>query len=86
MENNTQYFANTSCKYYPCHKYSELEKGFNCLFCYCPMYRFKECLGHPQIICTKDGKRVKDCTDCTFPHRPENYDLIMDFLMEQCYM
>ena len=39
---------------------------FNCLFCYIEM----------------NGKRVKDCTDCIFPHRPENYDNIMALLAE----
>lgn len=30
----------------------------------------------------KDGKKMKDCTDCTFPHRPENYDQIIQVLKE----
>ena len=27
-----------------------------------------------------DGKSIKDCSQCTFPHEPENYDLIMGLL------
>ena len=29
----------------------------------------------------KDGKKIKVCTDCTFPHRPENYDKIIQILI-----
>ena len=28
------------------------------------------------------GKKVKACTECTFPHRPENYDKILQKLKE----
>ncbi len=27
-----------------------------------------------------NGKKVKVCSDCVFPHRPENYELIMKIL------
>ena len=27
-----------------------------------------------------DGKSVKDCSNCIFPHKADNYDKIMDFL------
>ena len=83
MENSTRYFANTSCEYYPCHKSPETEKGFNCLFCYCPMYSLNKCPGHPKVIRTKEGKQLKDCSECNFPHKPENYDLIMGYLLER---
>ena len=29
----------------------------------------------------KNGKKIKVCTDCTFPHRPENYDKIIQILI-----
>ena len=65
MENSYKYFKNTDCKYFPCHK--GLSDDFNCLFCYCPI--------------EKNGKKIKVCTDCTFPHRPENYDKIIQILI-----
>lgn len=26
---------------------------------------------------------MKDCSDCTFPHRPENYDKVIGILREE---
>ena len=76
MEYSHRYFANKDCMYYPCHCGI---KDFNCLFCYCPLYRLDECPGNPtyQEI---NGKRIKICTDCVFPHIPENYDKIIEIL------
>ena len=77
MENNShRFFENKDCKYYPCHQGLE---QMNCLFCYCPLYRFEKCLGNPRII-EKGERRIKDCSNCTFPHRAENYDRILEFL------
>lgn len=76
MENSYKFFANTACKYYPCH--SKIEE-MNCMFCYCPFYRDEHCPGNPSYI-EADGKRIKDCTDCIFPHQAENYDKIMKIL------
>lgn len=53
---------------------------FNCLFCYCPMYSMPNCPGSKTYI-EKNGKKIKVCTDCTFPHRPENYDKIIQILI-----
>lgn len=79
MENSYKYFKNKDCKYYPCHKdMTEL----NCLFCYCPMYRFENCLGKCSFI-KVDGKEIKDCSECTFPHKAENYDKIIAFLSQK---
>ena len=69
MENSYKFFENRDCRYYPCH---ENIKEINCLFCYCPMYHLENCPGSPQYR-EKDGKRLKICTNCTFPHKPENY-------------
>ena len=76
MNNSYRFFENRECKYFPCHKGLD---DFNCLFCYCPLYLKEKCLGNPEYI-EKDGKRIKDCTKCTFPHKPENYDVVIQFL------
>ncbi|MDD6212212.1 MAG: cysteine-rich small domain-containing protein [Clostridiales bacterium] len=79
MENSYRFFANKDCKYYPCHKGIE---ELNCLFCFCPFYTRKECPGNPYYIETSSGL-VKDCSNCCFPHRAENYDRIMEWLRNQ---
>ena len=76
MNNSSRFFENKECKYYPCHKDI---KEMNCLFCYCPLYPLEHCPGNYQVL-NVSGKTVKDCMGCTFPHNPENYDLIMSFL------
>jgi len=73
MDNSYRYFENKACKYFPCHKGLE---DFNCLFCYCPFYLTENCPGHPAYL-DIDGKIIKDCSGCTFPHRAENYERIM---------
>lgn len=78
MENSYRFFENRACSYFPCHKGLE---DFNCLFCYCPFYLKEKCPGAPRYI-EKEQKRIKDCTNCTFPHRPENYDEILRILQE----
>lgn len=70
------YFENRQCKYYPCHKNTD---GINCLFCYCPMYHLDNCLGNPSYK-EKDGKKIKVCTNCSFPHDKNNYEKIMAHL------
>lgn len=74
MKNSYKFFANKECEYYPCHKGLN---DFNCMFCYCPFYRDEKCLGNPKYINVKD-KRIKDCSDCLFPHIPKNYDKIIE--------
>ncbi len=76
MENSYKFFENRDCKYFPCH--TSLP-NFNCLFCYCPMYRLERCPGKPEYF-EKNGKKIKVCTGCTFPHQPENYEKIMEVL------
>ncbi len=76
MENSHRFFENTECKYFPCHKGLD---ELNCLFCYCPLYNREKCPGNPQFV-EKDGKMIKVCTDCTFSHRPENYDVVVGIL------
>lgn len=78
MENSYRFFSNRECKYYPCHQgIGEM----NCLFCYCPLYRLEKCPGNPEFI-EKNGRSIKACTNCTFPHRAENYDKIIEILKE----
>ncbi len=36
-------------------------------------------MGNPVYI-EKDGKKIKDCKNCTFPHQPDNYNLIIQKL------
>ncbi|MDE6531714.1 MAG: metal-binding protein [Lachnospiraceae bacterium] len=76
MQNNYRFFQNTSCEYFPCHKDRE---ELNCLFCYCPLYHRENCPGNPQYM-EKNGKKIKICSNCTFPHEPENYETIIDLL------
>ena len=69
-----KFFENRNCEYYPCH--TDIEK-INCLFCYCPLYSLN-CGG----ICKILENGVKDCSDCTVPHKAENYELINKKLSE----
>ena len=65
-------FTNRECEYLPCHAAADPEH-FNCLFCYCPLYALgKKCGGNPQYF-----GDIKDCSACTFPHRPENYGRVI---------
>jgi len=73
MENSHRFFENRDCKYFPCHKGLD---EFNCLFCYCPLYFKEDCPGNPTYR-QKEGGRIKDCTKCTFPHQPGNYEQII---------
>lgn len=83
MENSFKFFKNEKCEYYPCHKGFSKEDDFNCLFCYCPLYFLDECPGSYKIIKTREGKEIKSCMDCDFPHRPENYGKIIKFLSDK---
>ena len=76
MEISHRFFENRECKYFPCHKGLE---DFNCLFCYCPLYHQKNCPGNPKFL-EKEGRTLKFCTNCTYPHQPENYDKIVQIL------
>ena len=43
------------------------------------MYYIYLCLGMSEYIDIK-GKIIKDWSDCDFPHDPDNYSLIIEFL------
>jgi Zn-finger protein len=66
-KSNYKYYTNKNCEYYPCHNI----KTVNCLFCFCPLYPY-DCERDYKII-----NGVKNCSDCTFPHDPNNYDDLM---------
>lgn len=76
MKNSYRFFENKECDHFPCHKGLD---EFNCLFCYCPMYHIENCPGNP-VFKEKDGKSLKICTNCTFPHRVENYDKLIEVI------
>lgn len=80
MGYNSRFFCNKDCEYYPCHKIEE-GQDFNCIFCYCPLYLKEKCSGNPSFIIGRDGSRIKDCSNCIFPHVPSNYDKIIQELM-----
>ena len=71
---NYDYFQNSECEYFPCHKCIDTE-NFSCLFCYCPLYALgNKCGGN--FSYTKEG--IKDCSGCLIPHRRENYEKVME--------
>lgn len=67
------FFSNTKCEYFPCHKTNDPE-NFNCLFCYCPLYALKDKCGG-NFSYTEKG--IKNCTNCTLPHQRKNYDYVI---------
>ena len=73
---NSEYFQNTSCEYFPCHKGVDTE-DFSCMFCYCPLYSLgDQCGGN--FTYTQSG--VKDCSNCVRPPKKQNYGEIVDKL------
>ena len=76
MSNSYRYFENRDCKYYPCHKGQD---NINCLFCFCPLYGMPNCPGNCKWI-EKDGKQIKSCIDCVFPHIEENYEKVKQII------
>ena len=79
MNDSYKFFANKDCKDYPCHEGIE---EMNCLFCYCPLYHMDSCPGTPSYT-EKDGRTIKICTSCIFPHKAENYDEVIGTLRKE---
>lgn len=76
---NYQFFTNKECEFFPCHNTEDLEE-FNCLFCYCPLYSLgEECGGNPVFL--ENG--IKDCSQCVFPHKKQNYDKVINALKKE---
>ena len=66
LQYDYEFYQNTDCKYFPCHKTDKPEE-FNCHFCYCPLYCLDdECGGNFSY----NKKGIKDCTECLRPHVP----------------
>lgn len=76
MKNTSRFYENKECEYYPCHEDIEC---LNCLFCYCPLYSMEQCLGTPKYV-MHNGKEVKDCSGCKYPHQAKNFDKIIELL------
>ena len=74
IKHNYKFFQNTSCEYFPCHNTNDKE-GFNCIFCYCPLYHLGEkCGGNFQYL----NNGIKDCSKCIFPHNVDNYEKVIN--------
>ena len=78
MKNCSSFFRNHECEFFPCHKMKNSE-DFNCLFCYCPLYPLQDCGGNPKFT----DADVKDCSECTLPHRAKNYKYIVKKLTKR---
>ncbi|RME69663.1 MAG: metal-binding protein [Nitrospirae bacterium] len=78
MANSFRYFKNKDCEFFPCHDTDT--EAFNCLFCFCPLY-YSQCPGEP-VFLAFNGSKIKDCSNCDFPHRPENYETIIEIIKE----
>lgn len=69
-----RFFQNRQCEHFPCHEGVD-EQDFNCLFCFCPLYALgRRCGGS----CRYTAAGVKDCSACSFPHRKENYEKLLE--------
>lgn len=66
-----KFFENKDCEYYPCHKAERI----NCLFCFCPLYS-TVCGGNCKWIYDRNGKLIKDCSDCIIPHTEGGYEYV----------
>ena len=81
-DNSYRFFNNQYCDYFPCHMINEEDKStFNCLFCFCPLYFFKDCGG----VYTYTDKKAKDCSQCLLPHQYEFYIPMMQKLQEEIF-
>jgi Zn-finger protein len=84
--NASFFLSNPDCQYFPCHdmgagcgpyeEHGPDKARFNCLFCYCPLYHYEDCPGNPQSVAV-NGRLIRDCSRCDFPHRPENYEKLL---------
>jgi Zn-finger protein len=71
-ESEYSFFSHKKCEAFPCHETSDPD-GFNCLFCYCPLYVLgRDCGGEFKYL--QSG--VKDCTGCTLPHERDSYGYV----------
>lgn len=75
MKNSSSFFRNCECEHFPCHKVTDTQ-DFNCLFCYCPLYRLDNCGGN----FTFNEQGLKDCSNCLLPHKAQNYEWVVSKL------
>lgn len=71
-----KFYQNKECEFFPCHG----DNSQNCLFCFCPLYPLMDCGGGYHIL----DNGVKDCSDCKYPHKEENYGEVMEALTLYC--
>ncbi|MBE6642036.1 MAG: cysteine-rich small domain-containing protein [Clostridia bacterium] len=77
MKNNSKYFKNHECEYFPCHKTDT--EYFNCMFCCCPLYALgDQCGGN--FVYLEQG--IKDCSNCTIPHKEGGYEHVSSKLRQ----
>jgi len=76
------FFENRECQHYPCHDADRI----NCILCYCPLYHKLDCGGTFDLFYRKEGGYIKDCSLCTFPHKEENYQKVLDLLCTKDYI
>lgn len=69
-----KFFTNKECEFYPCHNTDRI----NCLFCFCPLYKYKDCGGNFVIL----DNGIKDCSNCNLPHSEKGYDYIIQKLIK----
>jgi Zn-finger protein len=75
MSENYKFFNNDKCEFFPCHNVNNNE-NFNCMFCYCPLYKDSDCGGNYYVL----SNGIKDCSNCMLPHF--NYDYIVSKLIK----
>lgn len=89
MEEEYNFFQNKNCSFYPfednenaCHPSSNPDTH-NCLFCFCPLYFLppEECPKEANPKVTDNG--TKDCSECLFPHKQENYGKLIGILQDE---
>ena len=77
MKNDSSYFKNDECEYFPCHKKSG--EYFNCMFCHCPLYALGDKCGG-NFVYILDG--IKDCSNCVIPHSEGGVEPVRSKLRE----
>jgi Zn-finger protein len=70
-----KFFQNKQCVYFPCHKGISTDK-FNCMYCFCPQYLIKDCIGKPKWV--GHFNKIKDCSNCLVNHGPNSYEAIVE--------
>ena len=70
LTENYKFINHRECEFFPCHETPD-EDGFNCLFCYCPLYALGEKCGGDYVYLDSG---IKDCSGCLRPHRRDSYD------------